>query len=86
MTPEMAEHMSKVDGKWICVTCDNTAFRDKTDLRRHVEAKHVALTLRYRCNLCGYCAKTSYYFRKHQLMHEKQDVLIAEPLLENVDD
>ena len=78
--------MSKVDGKWICVTCDNTAFRDKTDLRRHVEAKHVALTLRYRCNLCGYCAKTSYYFRKHQLMHEKQDVLRAEPLLENVDD
>jgi len=86
MTPEMAEHMSKVDGKWICVTCDNTAFRDKTDLRRHVEAKHVALTLRYRCNLCGYCAKTSYYFRKHQLMHEKQDVLRAEPLLGTVDD
>jgi len=79
LTPDMAMHMAKIDGQWNCVTC-STKYRDKTDLRRHVEAKHVAKTLRYKCNLCNYSTKTSYYFRKHQLMHEKQDALSAEAI------
>ena len=78
LPPDMANHMSKIDGIWHCITCNNTKFRDKTDLRRHVEAKHLPATLRYKCNLCGYVTKTSYYFRKHQLMHEKEDALKAE--------
>ena len=67
----MAMHMAKIDGTWRCTTCAGQNFRDKTDLRRHVEAKHCAKLLRYKCNLCGYITKTSYYFRKHQLMHER---------------
>ena len=66
----MALHMAKIDGAWNCVTCAQ-AFRDKTDLRRHVESKHLPKTVRYRCNLCNWSAKTTYAFRKHQLMHEK---------------
>jgi len=77
ISPDMAMHMAKIDGVWKCVTC-TTKFRDKTDLRRHVEAKHLAKTIRYKCNLCDFSTKTSYYFRKHQLMHEKQDALSAE--------
>lgn len=68
----MAMHMAKIDGTWRCTTCAGQNFRDKTDLRRHVEAKHCEKLLRYKCNLCGYITRTSYYFRKHQLMHERQ--------------
>ena len=83
MTPDMAQHMTKIDGIWQCITCQHTKFRDKTDLRRHVEAKHLSATFRYKCNLCGYTTKTSYYFRKHQLMHEKQDALCPQTILDS---
>ena len=76
MTPEMAVHMAKIDGIWKCITCC-TNFRDKTDLRRHVESRHLPKMIRYRCNLCNWSAKTSHAFRKHQLMHEKQDQAAA---------
>ena len=71
--PDMVQHMTKIDGIWHCSTC-LTKFRDKTDLRRHVEAKHLSNVL-YRCNLCSFSTKTSYYFRKHQLMHEREHSL-----------
>jgi len=84
LTPDMAMHMAKIDGQWKCVTCV-TNFRDKTDLRRHVESRHLPKIVRYRCNLCNWSAKTSHAFRKHQLMHEKQDALEAEPISVPID-
>jgi len=83
--PDMAMHMAKIDGTWRCTTCAGQNFRDKTDLRRHVEAKHCEKLLRYKCNLCGYITRTSYYFRKHQLMHERQQqsIQIHHPDLEH---
>lgn len=73
--------MVKVDGIWMCATCTQK-FRDKTDLRRHVESRHLNKNITYRCNLCQYTTRTSYYFRKHELMHEKQDALAATAILE----
>lgn len=67
LPPEMAVHMEKVDGTWRCIPC-MTNFRDRTDCRRHVEAKHLANS--YTCDLCGHKASTKYYFRKHQLQHQ----------------
>jgi hypothetical protein len=40
-------------------------FRDKTDCRRHVEARHLALA--FRCRRCNYVAKTSHSLRKHEM-------------------
>lgn len=77
--------MVKVDGVWTCATCNQQKFRDKTDLRRHVESKHMTNKYLYKCNLCPYTAKTAYNFRKHQLMHERNDLLAAEAILEAVD-
>jgi len=84
--PEIAMHMAKIDGIWRCITCA-TNFRDKTDLRRHVESRHLLKIMRYRCNLCNWSAKTSHAFRKHQLRHEKEDQRMLEehPLDPNID-
>lgn len=58
------QHMMKVGGFWSCMTCVQN-FRDKTDCRRHVEAKHVQL--KFKCRNCNYVARTTHALRKHEL-------------------
>ncbi len=76
LTQEMAMHMVRIDGVWRCTTCVQN-FRDKTDLRRHVESKHLEKNVRYRCNLCDWSTKTTYSFRKHQLKHEREGPILS---------
>lgn len=52
------------DGQWICIPCQ-TGFRDKTDLRRHVESKHIAAEVI--CPICSRSYKTRESFSKHML-------------------
>ena len=50
LTPpeELAVHMAKINGTWVCTTCSSN-FRDRTDCRRHVESRHITTTV-YRCS------------------------------------
>ena len=45
---ELAVHMAKINGTWVCTTCSSN-FRDRTDCRRHVESRHITTTV-YRCS------------------------------------
>lgn len=78
LTPpeEFAEHMVRIDNQWTCTTCV-VNFRDKTDCRRHVEAKHIQSTI-YECGLCLFKCRTEYSYRKHERQHEK-DLMQAYP-------
>lgn len=60
----VATMMSKsaASGRWSCVPCA-TEFRDKTDLRRHVESKHVDAEVI--CPICSNSYKTRETFSKH---------------------
>ena len=62
--------MLRVDNQWTCSTCV-IIFRDKTDCRRHVEAKHINSTV-YECPLCPFKCRTEYSFRKHERQHERE--------------
>jgi len=69
LTPpeELAVHMAKINGVWVCTTCSSN-FRDKTDCRRHVESKHIVGTV-YRCPQCAFTTNTEAKFRKHERDH-----------------
>ena len=54
--------MQKISGKWTCLTC-NLESRDKTDLRRHIEAKHINAEVI--CPVCFSHYKTRESFAKH---------------------
>ena len=71
LTPpeELALHMAKINGVWVCTTCTSN-FRDKTDCRRHVESKHVVGTV-YRCTRCEFTTNTEAKFRKHDREHDR---------------
>ena len=59
--------MQKISGKWTCMTC-NSECRDKTDLRRHIEAKHINAEVI--CPVCFNHYKTRESFAKHMVkMH-----------------
>uniref|UniRef100_A0A0K2T3X1 C2H2-type domain-containing protein n=2 Tax=Lepeophtheirus salmonis TaxID=72036 RepID=A0A0K2T3X1_LEPSM len=55
--------MTKVDRFWSCDTC-GLQSRDKTDMRRHVEARHID-TNGFPCDQCSYVSKTRYNLVKH---------------------
>jgi len=76
LTPpeELAIHMAKIAGVWVCTTC-STNFRDKTDCRRHVESRHITGTV-YECPHCNFTTNTEAKFRKHERDHEKALVLL----------
>ena len=74
LTPpeELAIHMAKINGIWVCTTCTSN-FRDKTDCRRHVESKHIVGTV-YRCSRCpNFTTNTEAKFRKHERDHDKAE-------------
>ena len=54
--------MQKIAGKWTCTTC-NSECRDKTDLRRHIESKHINAEVI--CPVCFNHYKTRESFAKH---------------------
>ena len=54
--------MGKINGKWMCLTCGGEC-RDKTDLRRHIESKHVNAEVI--CPICNNGYKTRESFSKH---------------------
>ena len=62
--------MTRIENQWTCSTC-MINFRDKTDCRRHVEAKHIDTTI-YDCPLCPFKCRTEYSFRKHERIHERE--------------
>ena len=72
LTPaqELEQHMIRIENQWTCSTCVIN-FRDKTDCRRHVEAKHINNTV-YDCPLCPFKCRTEYSFRKHERQHERE--------------
>lgn len=61
--------MIRIENQWTCSTCEIN-FRDKTDCRRHVEAKHANTV--YECPLCPFKCRTEYSFRKHERQHERE--------------
>ena len=71
LTPfqKLDQHMTRINNQWTCSTCVIN-FRDKTDCRRHVEAKHINTTI-YECPLCPFKCRTEYSFRKHERQHER---------------
>ena len=54
--------MRKINGKWTCLTC-NSESRDKTDLRRHIEAQHINAEVI--CPVCFKHYKTRESYAKH---------------------
>ena len=74
LTPaqELEQHMTRVENQWTCLTCE-LGFRDKTDCRRHVEAKHISSTI-YECPLCPFKCRTEYSFRKHERRQHERDI------------
>ena len=49
---------------WICSECGKES-KLKTDITRHVEAKHITNHPGYRCNYCGEYSKTKNALRVH---------------------
>ena len=86
LTPpeELAVHMAKINGVWVCTTCSSN-FRDKTDCRRHVESKHIHTTV-YRCPHCAFTTNTEAKFRKHERDHEKALMPSADVMAEEAPD
>ena len=72
---ELAVHMAKIAGVWVCTTC-SINFRDKTDCRRHVEGKHITTTI-YACPTCDFTTNTEVKFRRHEMNHEQNMVYMA---------
>ena len=56
--------------KWKCTLCDQTSLY-KTDVVRHIEAKHVTLP-ELVCNVCGKTSKTRDSLRKHLSRNHNQ--------------
>ena len=52
------------NGKWCCSVCGKD-FRDKTDLRRHVDSTHIPNHPGYSCNYCGFVVKSKNALKGH---------------------
>ena len=55
--------MSRVVGGWECAVCRYTS-KYTTDVRRHIESKHVEGLDLY-CEFCGYLAANVSTYRRH---------------------
>ena len=56
--------ISQETRSWICSECGKES-KLKTDITRHVEAKHITNHPGYRCNYCGEYSKTKNALRVH---------------------
>jgi uncharacterized C2H2 Zn-finger protein len=72
--------MERKDRVWVCIPCGDKPFRDKTDLARHVESKHV--TAPVVCPICDKSIKTRISFTKHMHKFHPGVPYNKEPLFE----
>ena len=60
---------------WICSVCGKES-KLKTDITRHVEAKHITNHPGYHCNLCGEGVKTKNALRIHMSVRHSSSILM----------
>ena len=59
-----------VDGRWHCKDCGQTSTR-KTDINRHIEAKHLGPEAVVNCHLCGTICKNRHLLQRHLLAYHR---------------
>ena len=60
----ISENVGQDNSQWWCLICNYMTAKTRTDVVRHIEAKHVS-TPPLLCSLCNKSAKTRDSLRKH---------------------
>lgn len=64
--------MIRVVGGWSCAVCRYTS-KYTTDVRRHIESRHLAGMNHLECRYCGHmAANMAGFLRHHRLQHAEQ--------------
>ena len=60
------------EGRWICPEC-NLTTRSRTNIREHIESKHLPGNNSYLCPLCSKVCKSTAALRVHKIRYHKND-------------
>jgi len=64
--------MRDEEGRWICPEC-NLTTKSRTNIREHIESKHLPGNASYLCPLCNKVCKSTAALRVHKIRYHKND-------------
>lgn len=64
--------MRDEEGRWVCPEC-NLTTKSRTNIREHIESKHLPGNSSYLCPLCNKVCKSTAALRVHKIRYHKND-------------